>query len=358
MSHSNIPVIPNKLITHNGPFHSDDVMCVALMTLINPDIEVVRTRDESLFERNDWTIKVDVGGKYDPEHLEFDHHLEEDKIDRHPNFLWNREERIGPKKSGIGLIWDVYGKYAIQTYLQKEHQIDPSEIQLNSIFNYLKRFLVVPIDIEDNGEQRTYFGLPASPYNPFTISAIIRVLNPQIRDENLHQSIKLTDDAFKEAVKLASSVLKGYILRQYYSIKDVDFIKGLVLIHDGSPIFVIPTICSWYYALIALERNPETSTTIKNIYFVVYPVPNDQGTGYNWIVSPTKSWNRQERSFTMKMPLAENLRGKPVDELKTITGIPTLTFVHPTGFLGGTTDQDDAVKLAQYTWDNVQVNKE
>ena len=60
--------------THNGKFHKDDVLSVAIVKLALPDhkINVVRTRDEDIINAAD--IVLDVGGVCDPEKFRFDHH--------------------------------------------------------------------------------------------------------------------------------------------------------------------------------------------------------------------------------------------------------------------------------------------
>lgn len=340
---------PSSACVHDGPFHADDVMAVALVTIINPNMKIIRTRDEVELQKAE--MRIDVGGKYNPTTFDFDHHLEDNEIKRYPNFLWSREERIGPKLSGIGLVWEHYGMQAIRMFLEKEHKLHLTMSQMTTIFENVKRNLIIPIDIEDNGEQREYFGSNVSPFRPLTINAIIQSLVPQIRDENLNDSEEAIDNAFHYAVSVAQKVLKGNILRQYYSVHDVEILKALLLKHDKSPIFVLPKICSWQYALIALERlrEPNLTEIIRSIDFVIYPVPSATKGKYNWMVQPTKAWNKEKQMYDMKFPLAENLRGKKINELIEISRIPTLTFVHPSGFIGGAVEQEDAIKLAEYT---------
>ncbi len=47
-----------KIGTHNGMFHADDLLAVALLKLIYPDAEIVRTRDAKTLDECD--IVVDV----------------------------------------------------------------------------------------------------------------------------------------------------------------------------------------------------------------------------------------------------------------------------------------------------------
>jgi hypothetical protein len=65
-----------KIITHNGIFHADDAMAVALLhEFLRPTIPVERTRNISPDEfTNPGIWIVDVGGQYNTEHNNFDHH--------------------------------------------------------------------------------------------------------------------------------------------------------------------------------------------------------------------------------------------------------------------------------------------
>jgi len=67
------------IVTHNGIFHADEVVAVALLRIVltEKEIFVTRTRDESIIKRgllNPETFVIDVGGKWVPGMRNFDHH--------------------------------------------------------------------------------------------------------------------------------------------------------------------------------------------------------------------------------------------------------------------------------------------
>lgn len=67
----------SKVITHDTSFHADDVIAVALLRHAGYDFELIRTRNpqvlaDAVADPN--TLILDVGGSYDPEKLNFDHH--------------------------------------------------------------------------------------------------------------------------------------------------------------------------------------------------------------------------------------------------------------------------------------------
>src|SRR4051812_16043506 len=116
-----------KIITHSGNFHPDDVCAVAVLLLLYPDAEVVRTRDEKIITGKDKEdIVLDVGQRYEPENLYFDHH---------------QEGGVPKRKNGIpyasfGLIWKHFGS-----------QLSGSERAANTI----EEKLVWPVDSDDSG---------------------------------------------------------------------------------------------------------------------------------------------------------------------------------------------------------------
>lgn len=65
------------IFTHNGAFHADDVLAVAMLRFAGFEFELIRTRTPSVLEAaiNDPnTLIVDVGGVFNPSMLNFDHH--------------------------------------------------------------------------------------------------------------------------------------------------------------------------------------------------------------------------------------------------------------------------------------------
>ena len=73
-----------KIVTHSGIFHADEVFAIALlkMTLLGlgEELSIIRTRDKDIiFKAQDEsrTFVIDVGGLYQENKLNFDHHQDE-----------------------------------------------------------------------------------------------------------------------------------------------------------------------------------------------------------------------------------------------------------------------------------------
>ena len=52
------------IVTHGGKFHADDAWAVAVIHVLHPEAELVRTRDPAIIESGD--VVIDVGGIWDP----------------------------------------------------------------------------------------------------------------------------------------------------------------------------------------------------------------------------------------------------------------------------------------------------
>lgn len=123
----------DKIYVHNGCFHADDVMCVALALKVNPNIKVFRTNRPPKIYGSD-TIVADIGfGKYD-------HHQ--------PNAELRPD---GKKYAACGLVFRDFWKY-----------IFPDEASANA-FN--KKY-ILPIEDQDNGITSNPLSAAIFSFNP------------------------------------------------------------------------------------------------------------------------------------------------------------------------------------------------
>ena len=79
--------------THDGIFHSDEIVAIAILALVDGNITILRTRDQDRLTRADY--QIDVGQQYDARLGNFDHHhFKED------HYLYGL--------SSAGLVWREY----------------------------------------------------------------------------------------------------------------------------------------------------------------------------------------------------------------------------------------------------------
>ena len=165
-----------KIVTHDGPFHADDVFAYAVLRAALGDIQLVRSRDPAVIDRAD--LVFDVGSVYDPATRRYDHHMRERPL-----------RACGTPYSSVGLIWRDYGRAAFPSLLQTD-ALDKNLWEL--IWRDIDMGLILAIDQADNG---------VAPAGPGHLSAVIEAFNAD------WDSVKSHDQAFLEASQFATGIL-------------------------------------------------------------------------------------------------------------------------------------------------------
>lgn len=120
--------------THNGIFHGDDVMGIAIleMAYMESPAHVVRTENRTIL--NKLPIVIDIGGG------KFDHHMAD----------FNMCRSTGEKYASAGLIWKDYAEKAIRNVAYKYgRSINDKKIQIFK--EQIDEEIIIPLDLEDNG---------------------------------------------------------------------------------------------------------------------------------------------------------------------------------------------------------------
>lgn len=337
------PLTPGCVVAIHCPVHHpDDVFSVAVLSLIEPTIKIIRTRDEDLLKSADF--RVDVGGRYDCETGDYDHH-QPDFMMRHlpPT---NPRYTEGPKYAAFGLIWKHFGDQLI-SYLLAAGKYDYSKECVEFVFNQIERLLVSSIDAVDNGEANNYY-LDSGGFKLPTIGKLITnifptwIEQPHITDEDM-------DKYFHEAKQMAMTYLKREIMKQYSVFMGRDTI--LTKLEESSdPILVLDTFVPWGPIFTKYGEKA------KHIKMVVYP-SNDtwmcQSPYYNWKLDTDLSPEYKNGTpRKLRCPAPESICGLTNDELVKITGIPDLMFCHVNGFLSVAKTFESIMSLASWIIDH------
>jgi len=269
-----------KVVTHNGSFHTDDVFAVATLQLVlgKDSFEIIRTRDKEIIEQGD--IVVDVGGIYDPAKSRFDHHQVGAPV---------RDN--GMPYAAFGLVWKTYGE-------QLTHS--------KEVFEIIDRRLVIPIDANDNGV--SLYSLNNSEYSPVTIQDLMGLLKPVWGSE------EDIDTVFRTAVDLATRILERSIMHATASVAESQLATQLYESALDKEVLVSDRPLSSHYFI----DYPE-------VFFVVYPDDNN-----NWVASAVR---KGHDSFETKVRFPEEWGGWRDAELANISGIDGAVFCHRAGFL-------------------------
>jgi uncharacterized UPF0160 family protein len=279
--------------THDGRFHADEVMATAILNKIF-EIEIVRTRDPKKLSEQD--IVYDVGGG------EFDHHGVE-KVYREDGIPY----------AACGLIWNRFGRDVISTE-------DPSltKDEIESVFDFVDRFLIEGIDAQDNGIRT---GDEIIPF--MNISAIIAGFNPPWYSEERE------DEAFHEAVKVGASILKNTIKRRLAIIKAKDIVARAYKNRDKSDIVVLDTYCPWEETIQDIDEQGQ-------VVFLIYP---DKG---KYTMMTVKGQDGRTRKYMPK-----SWAGKEHEDLSVITGVEDAIFCHTGRFIAVAGSFDGIMKMAE-----------
>lgn len=296
-----------KMAVHNGVFHADDVFCVALMQLIEEDLEVVRTRDVAILESCD--IVADVGnGKYD--------HHQADKVLRPDEIPY----------SAFGLLWQDFG----QVLIEKQCSNVLSEEQIQEIVQTIATEFITQIDAGDNGISLNTYTHPVT-----TLSQIISGFMP------IERTNSKVDAAFFEATKLAKMLLIRMIYKYAKVYEDMDYMKQLLAQKEDfeNHILVIEKDIKWKDILLALDPD-------EKIWFVVF----SDITG-SWRVQTVP---KSEDSFEARKDLPKAWSGLRSEELTTLTGISGCIFCHPNLFIAGNDTKEGAIAMANLAVENAR----
>lgn len=293
-----------KLITHSGTFHLDEVLSTSILKLIYPQAELIRTRDMTIIAQGD--IVYDVGRIFDPLTKRFDHHqrgFSETFTPKHTILL-----------SSAGLIYKYFHKELFALF-----QFDESEEYFHEMYLNVYDEYFLGVDGMDNGfkHEQTYFVR--------SLQDLVSNFNSyNENDDNLQYS------NFFRAVELITLDLTNFLRKKVNFYKNE--LKYLIeLIKQSEEIIITKKFINKSKVV---EYETQFNKDIKYIILNneekrIYAVPKDK------------------RSFESKIPLKREWRGLAGDELKKVSGIKSINFVHSSGFTGGCSTLEDAIRMCE-----------
>jgi uncharacterized UPF0160 family protein len=287
-----------RVATHPGNFHADDAFAVATLRLAHGDtVEVIRTRDEAVQAAAD--VRVDVGGRSDPETGDFDHHQKGGAGER----------ANGIRYASFGLAWRALGV-----------QVAGSEAAATAI----DERLVQGVDANDTGQ--TIAEALVGDIRPMSVSGVIAALNPSWDEELTPEQ---EDARFEEAVALATRILE----REVAGAAAYDRARQLVL--DAIARAEDPRV-------IELDRNMPWREAVlagaPEALYVIYP----KSDGWGLQAVPTAPG-----SFENRRSLPAEWGGLGSDELAAATGVDDAVFAHVAGFYASAGSRAGITALAQ-----------
>ena len=280
-----------KIITHSGSFHSDELFAIGLIKLyFDSELEIIRTRDRAILDeaiKNPDVWVIDVGGVYDPEYRNFDHHQASFRL------AWPD----GTPKSSIGIVWD---------YLLNNNFINIDRVARSTVeFNLVKK-----IDSHDNGQK------------PWSLSCVF----------GLYNRIDNNDDQFQKALFVAIGMIENsLIFASSKSSEDKKFSK-LLKNYTGQEVFILDS-----FLMGAGKRIAESTDA------VAYVMPHNNDRDSNWVAH---SVSEPGSIFESRALAPKHLRGLSDEDLQKKSGISDSIFVHKKGFISVAVSKESAIVLA------------
>lgn len=269
--------MPFVVATHNGPFHTDDVVAYALLLEHYPqdEMQVVRTRDPAVLEAAD--LVFDVGTEFDPERRRFDHH---------------QRDYTGPRSSA-GMVLD---------WLEAEGHLE------GALANRLRTQMMDYVDDVDNGARHPPEGIPCINWMVDNVG----------RGCSNHADF---DAAYLRAVEMVRPALRGVAraLEEERAAEDVVIAAMKKAEATGSNLLDLPRYVKWQPTYFAMggERHPTE--------FTIFP---DLSGKWRCVAIPPKL-----DSFAQKTPLPKEWAGLEGDDLVRVSGIEDAVFCHKNRFI-------------------------
>lgn len=286
---------PKIILTHSGRFHADEVFGTAVLKLVFPDAQIVRTRDKKEIESAH--IVLDVGGVYDEIKDRFDHH---------------QIGGAGKRDNGIpyasfGLVWKKYGT-----------QVCGDE----AVAKIIDKNLVSPIDAMDNG-----INLVSSINEgafPVFIQDIFFLFTSTWQEKE-----RTLDQGFFEVFDLAHKIIMRSIVHARAQV-----------VGDSAVLDAYKKTTDKRLVILEEKYSYGTLYQYPDLLFVVIP---DSQPG-QWKLQAVE---KDDTTYSVRKSLPESWAGKRDLELQKETGVSDALFCHNARFMAVTKSKEGALELAQ-----------
>ncbi len=287
-----------KIAVHDGIFHADEVFALAALKKVHEVVEIVRSRDPKILAEVD--LRVDVGGKNDPETGDFDHHQK--------GGAGSRENGI--PYAGFGLVWKIFG---------------PQVCGSQKVADAVEKRLVQPIDAADCG--KNLFKPEIEGVVPMTLSLVINSFNLTWQEDPATAMAQ-----FEKAIELAGVILEREIITAKAMVEAEEVVLNAISLakENGKDYVVLgEKYVPWQEVLIP-------SSDAK---FVLFKAPTGE-----WRVQAV---NTALGCFDLRKKPPEAWLGKRDQDLVAVTGVEDAMFCHIAGFMAGAKSFEGAEKLVE-----------
>lgn len=303
------------IVTHGGKFHADDAWAVAVLNVLFPECEIIRTRDASAIEAADFAI--DVGGIWDPATGRFDHHQKG----------FSAARSTGVPYASAGLVWREYGARCVSALAAAHAGHELPEDKAREIAYAIDADIVQYLDLSDVGAAKS---APGS----YGLSAVISGFNPNWLDEqrlgNGEAAEEYRLDQFRRAMAVLADILINAVKYRVGALLAVEEIRQSEVLEGGKVLFLKNSALPW--SQVVRKEMPKVlfviSHSIAEQRYMLHTVPISA------------------ESFKARADLPEAWAGHRDAELAAVTGVPDATFCHNGRFIAAVKSYEGARALA------------
>lgn len=293
---------PMVIVTHSGKFHADDAWACAVLHILFPDAELIRTRDPAVIEAADFAI--DVGGMYDPSAGRFDHHQKGFSVAR----------QTGVPYASAGLVWREYGGRCVKALAAAHAGYELAEDKAREIAYAIDADIVQYLDLSDVGAAKSAPG-------GYGLSAVVSGFNPNWRDEQRLGHGDAADayrlQQFRMAMGLLTEVLVNSVRNRLATLLAVEQVRQAEVLEGGKLLFLKNGALPW--GQVVRKEMP------KVLFVISHNIAEQR---YMLHTVPTSTEN-----FIARADLPEAWAGLRDAELAAVTGVADAGFCHNARFI-------------------------
>ena len=308
-SFQNVPMdVGIKFVgTHNGIFHSDEVVACAILYLLDGEHTMfIRSRNRNVLASCD--ICVDVGGGV------FDHHQK--------GFSACRKNGI--KYASAGLVWREYGKHLIEVLGEK--YFPGYEFSVRDVFDLFDHKEISLVDCEDNGIDTN-----GKTHSFSFIPSFLPIWTESNYNEKFADALTATVVVLEERLKtFISDEVARVVIRELWS-NDNLFADNILEIPSQT--------INWVGPVIEINHLAPSDP----ILFVIFPYPD--GGWAAQCVPPSL-----ENKFDQLVPFPKDWAGLTL-ELPEFSGVEGATFCHNGRFFAKATTKEAIIALCKKAYE-------
>ncbi|WP_431476227.1 MYG1 family protein [Massilia eburnea] len=290
------------IVTHSGKFHADDAWAVAVLNVLYPGADIIRTRDQAVIDTADFA--VDVGGVWEPAAGRFDHHQKG----------FDAARQTGVPYASAGLVWREYGARCVMALALAHTGHQLAEGQAREIAYGIDADVVQYLDLSDVGAAKS---APGS----YGLSAVISGYNTNWLDEQRlgygEQTEAFRLSQFRRAMAVLTDVMVNAVKYRVGALLALAQVRQAEVLEGGKVLFLKNGALPW--SQVVRKEMP------KVLFVISYSIAEQRHLLHTVPLS--------SESFDARADLPEAWAGLRDAELAAVTGVPDAGFCHNGRFI-------------------------